>query len=172
MNQENIICDMIKMYEEYMDSKFEYKILSIDNIQKLANSIIDFFKKLNLSEITFNFYKPHIDFFRIDFYKDGWLKDAQYMCCSVAFTLTTGVVSGKHGVTIDMSINNYSYHYEKFMNMCLEFLNFLARVFNDEEVDKYDGYSENFDIEKIDNFIKKLNVEDYELWRDSSKYNL
>ena len=170
---------MIKIYEDYVDDKFRYKMKSIDKIKDFCfYHLYNFFDDLKLKHFNFVSKSTTSGAYQIYAFKDGHTNDNQYLCFSVFFGLTNIVTSGvddtKYGVHVILTLNNFSYHYDSYKYFSLDILEFLANIINpNRECNRdYFEFVQNISIEDLDRIKSKITVDNYNILKDSEKYNL
>lgn len=162
---------MIKIYEEFTE-EFKKKMYAFEKIGKLYDKIISLFNSLDIDNMSYTSHKTSNNDIISEFYI---LTNYKYIIGNVTLKLTTGMVSGNHGVTMHLEIRlaRYSEKDIECVNKFESFLHFLVFVFDPgDNYSYFDEFTDNVNIDDVDKIMSKINIENYKIWKDSAKYNL
>ena len=163
---------MIKIYEEFTDD-FKRKMNAIEEIDKLYDKITSLFKKLTYIDITYLSNKGSNHDIVISFYIPSY--DKKNIICEMILSLSDNIISGDYDVkiSINFKIVKIDNKYLKNLDELDSFIHFLAFVFDPYYKHSYfDEFHYSVKIKDISKIISRINIYEYNIWRDISKYNL
>jgi hypothetical protein len=152
---------MIKLYEEYTED-VKKRMESLEKIKELSTEIIRFYKSV-FPDNDCDIWKVNMNKIDISFYGEDHLNNTDYIC--------------KCQLDLAESMNNRNNFY---VNIQFDWNLFLDKKDKDKFVAFYSylrkkisqGGFNSVAIEDIDSLISELNIDDYNFYLDTNKYNL